>query len=194
VFVRKKQEADEVAKELNLSGLKTFSIHGDKSSGVRTRALEAFKEGKTRVLVATDIVARGIDIPTLEVVINYDIPHVTGDFIHRVGRTGRAGKRGLAITLLSPKEEVAMQDVERLMGKAIEREVIEGYAPKIEKAQRGARKTVDVKKKTDGAFGKKKSSSAPTKKKRKVTKRDAFKAHDSNKIKDDKKPKKRKRG
>jgi len=194
VFVRKKQEADEVAKELNLSGLKTFSIHGDKSSGVRTRALEAFKEGKTRVLVATDIVARGIDIPTLEVVINYDIPHVTGDFIHRVGRTGRAGKRGLAITLLSPKEEVAMQDVERLMGKAIEREIIEGYAPKIEKAQRGARKTVDVKKKTDGAFGKKKSSSAPTKKKRKVTKRDAFKAHDSNKIKDDKKPKKRKRG
>jgi len=193
VFVRKKQEADEVARELNLSGLKTFVIHGDKSSGVRARALEAFKEGKTRVLVATDIAARGIDIPMLEVVINYDIPHVTGDFIHRVGRTGRAGKAGLAITLLSPKEEIAMQDVERLMGKAIEREIIEGYEPKIEKAQRGARKTTDVKKKTDGAFGKKKSSFSPTKKKRKVTKRDAFKAHDANKTKDDKKSKKRKR-
>jgi ATP-dependent RNA helicase RhlE len=193
VFVRKKQEADEVAKELNASGLKTFVIHGDKSSGVRARALEAFKEGKTRVLVATDIAARGIDIPNLEVVMNYDIPHVTGDFIHRVGRTGRAGKRGLAITLLSPKEEIAMQDVERLMGKAIEREIIEGYEPKVEKAQRGARKSVDSKKKTDGAFGKKKNPSTPTKKKRKVTKRDGFKAFDASKPKDDKKSKQRKR-
>jgi len=194
VFVRKKQEADEVARELNLSGLKTFVIHGDKSSGVRARALSAFKEGKTRVLVATDIAARGIDIPNLEVVINYDIPHVTGDFIHRIGRTGRAGKKGLAITLLSPKEEVAMRDVEHLMGKAIEREIIEGYAPKVEKAQRGARKTAETKKKIDGAFGKKKSSISSTKKKRKVTKRDAFKAYDASKEKDDKKSKKRGRG
>jgi ATP-dependent RNA helicase RhlE len=183
VFVRKKQEADEVAKELNLSGLKTFVIHGDKSSGVRARALEAFKEGKTRVLVATDIAARGIDIPSLEVVINYDIPHVTGDFIHRIGRTGRAGKLGLAITLLSPKEEIAMKDVERLIGKAIEREEIDGYTPKVEKAQRGARKTKDVKKKTDGAFGKKREAKTVHQKKRKVTKRDAFKAYDAAKPK-----------
>jgi len=183
VFVRKKQEADEVAKELNLSGLKTFVIHGDKSSGVRARALEAFKEGKTRVLVATDIAARGIDIPSLEVVINYDIPHVTGDFIHRIGRTGRAGKLGLAITLLSPKEEIAMKDVERLIGKAIEREEIDGYTPKVEKAQRGARKTKDVKKKTDGAFGKKREAKTVHQKKRKVTKRDAFKAYDASKPK-----------
>ena len=175
VFVRKKQEADEVAKELNLSGLKTSVIHGDKSSGVRARALEAFKEGKVRVLVATDIAARGLDIPHLKVVINFDIPHVTGDFVHRVGRTGRAGREGLAITLVSPKEEVALKEVERLMGKAIERVEIEGYTPKVEKAQRGARKVVDKKKKTDGAFGRKKSSSTPTKKKRKTTKRDGFK-------------------
>jgi len=176
VFVRKKQEADEVAKELNLSGLKTSVIHGDKSLGVRTRALEAFKERKVRVLVATDIVARGLDIPNLAVVMNFDIPHVTGDFLHRIGRTGRAGKRGCAITLVSPKEEVALKDVERLMGKAIQREEIEGYTPKIEKVQRGARKkVVDRKKKTDGAFGRKKSSSTPTKKKRKTTKRDGFK-------------------
>jgi ATP-dependent RNA helicase RhlE len=191
VFVRKKEEADRVTEELNYSGLKTFAIHGDKSSGVRARALEAFKEGKTRVLVATDIVARGIDIPTLEVVINYDIPHVTGDFIHRIGRTGRAGRQGLAITLLSPKEEIAIKDVERLMGKSIEREEIEGYTPKIEKAQRGARKTTDIKKKTDGAFGKKKSSSVPTKKKRKVTKRDGFKRFDSEKKSEKKSSKKR---
>jgi ATP-dependent RNA helicase RhlE len=178
VFVRKKQEADEVARELNLSGLKTFVIHGDKSSGVRSRALSAFKEGKTRVLVATDIAARGLDIPNLEVVMNYDIPHVTGDFIHRIGRTGRAGKEGFAITLVSPKEEVALQDVERLLGKMIKREEIEGYTPKVEKVQRGARKTVDTKKKTDGAFGRKKLKEA-TGKKRKTTKRDRFKNFDA---------------
>ena len=189
VFVRKKEVADEVYKELNLSGLKTSVIHGGKSSGVRARALSAFKEGKVRVLVATDIAARGLDIPALLVVINYDIPHVTGDYIHRIGRTGRAGKSGLAITLVSPKEEVALKDVERLMGKAIEREEIEGYVPKIEKAQRGARKSVERKKKTDGAFGKKKSSTTPTNKKRKVTKRDAYKSFDEAKPKKEKKSK-----
>ena len=176
VFVRKKQEADEVGDELNSSGLKTVVIHGDKSSGVRARALEGFRNGKIRVLVATDIVARGIDIPSLDVVINYDIPHVTGDFIHRVGRTGRAGRKGLAITLLSPNEEVAMRDVERLMGKAIERQEIDGYTPKVEKVARGARKTTNRTKKVKGAFGDKKSRATPTKKRRKVTKRDGFKA------------------
>ncbi|MDQ7085721.1 MAG: C-terminal helicase domain-containing protein [Sulfurovum sp.] len=88
VFARKKEVADEVGKYLNLSGLKTAVIHGGKSAGDRTRALEGFKNTKIRVLVATDIAARGLDIPSLEVVINYDIPHVTGDFIHRIGRTG----------------------------------------------------------------------------------------------------------
>ena len=177
VFVRKKQEADEVEKELSLSGLKTSVIHGDKSSGVRTRALEAFRDGKVRVLVATDIVARGLDIPNLAVVINFDIPHVTGDFLHRIGRTGRAGKRGLAITLFSPKEEVALKEVERLMGKAIKREEIDGYTPKVEKAQRGARKVATQKRKVDGAFGyKKKKSSTTTKKKRKTTKRDGWRS------------------
>ena len=187
VFVRKKQEADEVAKELNLSGLKTLVIHGDKSSGVRKRALEAFKEEKIRVLVATDIAARGLDIPTLQVVMNYDIPHVTGDYIHRIGRTGRAGLKGLAITLVSPKEEVALKDVERLMGRAISREIIEGYAPKVTSQQRGARKNVNHTKKTDGAFGKKKSVKAPSKKKRKTTKRDGFKMFDEGKPKKEKK-------
>ena len=175
VFVRKKEEADEVTKELILSGLKTLVIHGDKSSGVRKRALETFKEGRVRVLVATDIVARGLDIPNLKVVISYDIPHVTGDFIHRIGRTGRAGQKGLAITLVTPKEEVALKDVERLMGRAIEREEIEGYTPKAEKIERGLRKSIDKKRKVDGAFGRKKSSSSSTKKKRKTTKRDGFK-------------------
>lgn len=189
VFARKKEVADEVGRELNLSGLVTAVIHGDKSSGERSRALEGFKEGKIRVLVATDIAARGLDIPNLNVVMNYDIPHVTGDFIHRIGRTGRAGAKGLAITLISPLEMVALKDVERLMGKKIPQERLEGYAPQQSSEQKGARKSVNIPKKTDGAFGKKrnKSASAPTKKKRKTTKRDGFKKFDEQKPKKDKK-------
>jgi ATP-dependent RNA helicase RhlE len=196
VFARKKEVADEVTKELNLSGLKTAVIHGGKSSGERTRALEGFKEGKIRVLVATDIAARGLDIPNLAVVMNYDIPHVTGDYIHRIGRTGRAGAKGLAITLISPLEMVALKDVEKLMGKAIPQEKLEGYAPKIIEKQKGARKNPKEYKKADGAFGKKKKKSTTfsTTKKRKTTKRDGFKVYDAAKQKEDKKSKKRSRG
>ena len=191
VFVRKKEVADEVTKELNLSGLKTAVIHGGKSSGERNRALEGFKEGKIRVLVATDIAARGLDIPTLGVVMNYDIPHVTGDYIHRIGRTGRAGAEGLAITLISPTEMVALKDVERLIGKNIPQERLEGYAPTVMVAQKGARKKPNEIKKADGAFGKKKKKSTTfsSTKKRKTTKRDGFKVYDAAKPKDDKKDK-----
>ena len=180
VFVRKKFEADVVAKELNLSGLKTAIIHGDKSSGNRSRALSDFKEGNVRVLVATDIAARGLDIPTLKIVINYDIPHVTGDYIHRIGRTGRAGGDGLAITLLSAHEEPAFKDVEKLLKKKIKREVIEGYEFAPPPTKKVANKSAKVHKKADGAFGRRKkhSASAATKKKRKVTKRDGFKQLD----------------
>ena len=193
VFVRKKELVDKVAKELNLWGLKTAVIHGEKSSGDRTRAINGFKEEKIRVLVATDIAARGLDIPNLSVVINYDLPHVTGDYIHRIGRTGRAGNRGLAITLLCDTEMAALRDVERLIGKKIPQERLEGYAPKVVTEQRGARKKVDEKRSIDGAFGnkKKKSSVAPKSKKRKTTKRDGFKQFDAEKPKPDKKDKKR---
>ena len=195
VFARKKEVADEVSKELNLSGLKTAVIHGGKSSGERSRALEGFKEGKIRVLVATDIAARGLDIPTLGVVMNYDIPHVTGDYIHRIGRTGRAGAEGLAITLISPNEMVALKDVERLIGKNIPQEKLEGYAPKVIVVQKGARKNPKEHKNTDGAFGKKKQTkTAPKSKKRKTTKRDGFKTYDAAKPKVEKKDKKRGRG
>lgn len=193
VFVRKKEVADEVSTELNLSGLKTAVIHGGKSSGERSRSLEGFKEGKIRVLVATDIAARGLDIPTLGVVMNYDIPHVTGDYIHRIGRTGRAGAKGLAITLISPLEMVALKDVERLMGKSILQEKLEGYAPKAIPKQKGARKNPNEHKNTDGAFGKKKTKVAtvPKSKKRKTTKRDGFKKFDAEKPKADRKNNKR---
>ena len=122
VFVRKKELADEVTKDLNLWGLKAAVIHGSRSLGERTRAMEGFKAGTIPILVATDIAARGLDIPNLEVVMNYDIPHVTGDYIHRIGRTGRAGATGLAITLISPLEMVALRDVEKLMGEKIPQE------------------------------------------------------------------------
>lgn len=196
VFVRKKEVADELCKELNLSGLNTAVIHGGKSSGDRSRALEGFKEGKIRVLVATDIAARGLDIPALGVVMNYDIPHVAGDYIHRIGRTGRAGAKGLAITLISPLEMVALKEVERLMGKSIPQEKLEGYAPSVIPKQKGARKNPNEHKNTDGAFGKKKTKtlSAPKSKKRKITKRDAFKTFDTVKPKAEKKDDKRGRG
>ena len=196
VFVRKKEVADDVTSELNLSGLKTAVIHGGKSSGERSRALDGFKEGKIRVLIATDIAARGLDIPNLAVVMNYDIPHVTGDYIHRIGRTGRAGAKGLAITLISPTEMVALKYVEKLMGKAIPQEKLEGYAPKVVVVQKGARKNPKEHKKADGAFGKKKKKSTTfsSTKKRKTTKRDGFKVYDAAKPKEDKKSKSSKRG
>ncbi|MFT7879146.1 MAG: DEAD/DEAH box helicase [Sulfurimonas sp.] len=188
VFVRKKAEADIVAKELNDSGLKTAVIHGEKSSGERSRALGNFKEGKIRVLVATDIAARGLDIPSLEVVFSYDIPHVTQDYIHRIGRTGRAGREGVAITLISPHEMVALRDVERMLGRAIPKENLEGYAPKDSGVHKGARKNAKQKR-AQGAFGnkKKRSGTFSKSKKRKTTKRDGFKVYDANKSTKDKK-------
>lgn len=184
VFVRKRAEADLVAEELNLSGLKTGVIHGQKSSGERSKALNNFKEKKIRVLVATDIAARGLDIPSLETVFSYDIPHVTQDYIHRIGRTGRAGRRGKAFTLISPSEMIALREVERMLGRAIPQEKLEGYAPKVMDSQKGARKS-SKSKSADGAFGnkKKKSSTFSKTKKRKTTKRDGFKVYDADKNK-----------
>lgn len=172
VFVRKRGEADQVAKELKLSGLDTAVIHGEKSPGERTRALNDFKNKSVRVLVATDIAARGLDIPNLEVVFNYDVPHVTQDFIHRTGRTGRVGKEGLAITLILPSEMVALREVERMLGKPLPKEKIEGYAP--------LKDETPVRKRTVKSTAKKRQGS-PVQKKRKTTKRDGFKALDASK-------------
>jgi len=175
VFVRKKELVDKLRDELTSSGLHAVSIHGDMKSGARAKSLAQFKSKKARVLVATDITARGIDIPELEVVINYDIPHVKSDYIHRIGRTGRAGNDGLAITLISPDEYLSLKDLERVLGKAIPKEYLDGYAPeKSEKVQKGARSPNKQKLKTAGAFGKKKKPDRSSKK-RKTTKRDAWK-------------------
>ena len=175
VFVRKKVLADKLCHILNESGLKTEAIHGDKTSGARSRALSQFKEGSIRVLVATDIAARGLDIPSLEVVINYDIPHVPGDYIHRIGRTGRAGRAGLAITLNTPEEAIALKDLERLLGKAIPKELLPEYVPPKLPAHNKKSKAKQEKKKTAGAFGRKKHKAPRASKKRKTTKRDGWK-------------------
>jgi ATP-dependent RNA helicase RhlE len=196
VFTRTKHGANKLTKQLEEAGISAAAIHGNKSQGARTKALASFKANEIRVLVATDIAARGLDIPNLSYVINYDLPHVTGDYIHRIGRTGRAGNKGLAITLLCDAEMIALRDVERLIGKKIPQERLDGYAPKVVIEQRGARKKKEEKRSTDGAFGnkKRKSSVVRKSKKRKTTKRDGFKQFDTLKTKSEKKDKKWGRG
>jgi ATP-dependent RNA helicase RhlE len=133
IFTRTKQTADELAKEMCKDGILTESIHGDKSQGARERALAQFKQGKTRALVATDVAARGIDIIDLKYVINYELPYVAEDYIHRIGRTGRAGNTGLAISLMSPNEEWLLEAVEKVLDNVLVQQWFPGYEPDLSK-------------------------------------------------------------
>lgn len=121
VFSRTKHGADNISRLLKKSGIKSEAIHGDKSQGQRQRALSNFKAGTTRVMVATDIAARGIDIQELEIVINYDLPDVAETYVHRIGRTGRAGHLGTAVTFCSEEEQPKIRDIQGLIGKKINR-------------------------------------------------------------------------
>ena len=121
VFTRTKRGADKIAHLLEKRSHKSNRIHGDRSQSQREAALRSFKSGKTRVLVATDVAARGIDIDSVSHVINYDIPEVPEDYVHRIGRTGRAGNKGRAITLVTAGEEHAMRAIEKLTGQTVER-------------------------------------------------------------------------
>ncbi len=129
VFSRTKHGADKLCAHLEKFGLKTTAIHGNKSQGARTRALKDFKSGKVTVLVATDIAARGLDIDQLPVVINFDLPMVAEDYIHRIGRTGRAGAEGLAISLVSQDEAGLLRDIRRLLKQDIAVNSVEGFEP-----------------------------------------------------------------
>ena len=129
VFTRTKHGADKLTRRLNADAIRALAIHGNKSQSVRTRALAEFKAGTVRVLVATDIAARGIDIEELPHVVNYDLPNVPEDYVHRIGRTGRAGARGEAISLVCVDEHAFLRDIERLLRKPIRREVIAGFEP-----------------------------------------------------------------
>lgn len=132
VFTRTKQGADELAKEMCKDGLKTEAIHGDKSQGARERALEGFKTGTIRVLVATDVASRGLDIQQLKYVINYELPHNAEDYIHRIGRTGRAGETGLAITLLSADEKWLLDEVHKIIDTPLMQQWLPGYEPNLD--------------------------------------------------------------
>jgi len=129
VFTRTKHGADKLTRQLNDDKIRALAIHGNKSQGVRTRSLAEFKDGDLRVLVATDIAARGIDIDQLPHVVNYDLPNVPEDYVHRIGRTGRAGATGEAISLVCVDEHAFLRDIERLLRKPIRREVIAGFEP-----------------------------------------------------------------
>lgn len=127
IFVRTKHGADRLAKQLHKDGLSTAAIHGDKAQGARQRALDDFKQGAVRVLVATDIAARGLDITELPYVVNYDLPQIAEDYVHRIGRTGRAGASGEAITLIGPDELGALQDIEKLTQQVLPTQILPGY-------------------------------------------------------------------
>ncbi|MDN5864293.1 MAG: DEAD/DEAH box helicase [Gammaproteobacteria bacterium] len=131
VFTRTKHGANRLARQLETDGLNTAVIHGNKSQGARTRALEAFKAGKVRVLVATDIAARGLDINQLPHVVNYELPNVPEDYVHRIGRTGRAGRVGEAISLVCNEEKTYLADIERLLKRELPKVAIEGYEPTV---------------------------------------------------------------
>ncbi|MCK6391419.1 MAG: DEAD/DEAH box helicase [Azonexus sp.] len=146
VFARTKHGADALARTLDKAGIKSAAIHGDKSQGARTRALNDFKDGKLVTLVATDIAARGIDIDALPYVINYELPNVPEDYVHRIGRTGRAGMEGEALSLVCHDERGQLKDIEKLIKRSLERVVIEGFeqsasaAPRPVQPPRGPRK------------------------------------------------------
>jgi len=129
VFSRTKHGADKLCKFLDASGLRTAAIHGNKSQNARTKALKEFKNGKITILVATDIAARGLDIDQLPIVINYDLPMVAEDYVHRIGRTGRAGAEGLAVSLVAQEEVRLLRDIRRLLKQDIAIENVAGYEP-----------------------------------------------------------------
>jgi len=129
VFTRTKRGANKLTKVLNEYGIKADAFHGNKSQGARTKALENFKSKKTQVLVATDIAARGIDISLLPQVVNYDLPYLPEDYIHRIGRTARAGQEGRAISLVSADEVKMLRAIEKLLKFTLPRNEIEGFKP-----------------------------------------------------------------
>ncbi|MFT5722880.1 MAG: ATP-dependent RNA helicase RhlE [Motiliproteus sp.] len=158
IFTRTKQSADQLASEMVKDGLKALSIHGDKSQGARERALEAFRQGELRALVATDVAARGLDIDQLKYVINYELPFKAEDYIHRIGRTGRAGGSGVAISLLSSEENYLLEEIEVILKTSLLPQWLPGYEPDLNRQPPITRKnsaTAQKHRARDRALGKK---------------------------------------
>jgi ATP-dependent RNA helicase RhlE len=127
IFTRTKHGANRLAQQLEQDGITAAAIHGNKSQGARTRALAGFKDGDVRALVATDIAARGLDIDRLPHVVNFDLPQVPEDYVHRIGRTGRAGADGTAVSLVAPDERPLLTAIERMLGRRVASQVIDGF-------------------------------------------------------------------
>ncbi|HVL74807.1 MAG TPA: DEAD/DEAH box helicase [Noviherbaspirillum sp.] len=140
VFTATKRDADTIADRLNINGFAAAALHGDMHQGARNRTLDALRRGQVRVLVATDVAARGIDVPGITHVVNYDLPKFAEDYVHRIGRTGRAGRNGLAISLVNHSETVNIKRIERFTKQLIPVDVIEGLEPKKSAAPRSTRK------------------------------------------------------
>jgi ATP-dependent RNA helicase RhlE len=145
IFSRTKFGADRLSKQLEQDGIEAQAIHGDKSQGHRTKVLQEFKTGKLRVLVATDVAARGLDIEDLPIVVNYDLPHQAEDYVHRIGRTGRAGKFGLAVTLVTPDDLWMLKEIELLIKQVITQQVLPGYEhdPRFNHSSKGTHKSAE---------------------------------------------------
>ncbi len=131
VFTRTKYGADKLTRHLTREGIPAAAMHGDKAQSTRLRTLEDFRAGRLRILVATDVAARGIDVDDIAMVVNFDVPTDPEIYVHRVGRTARAGAQGLALTLMSPDEWLLMADIEKLIGRAFPREVVPGFEPSV---------------------------------------------------------------
>ena len=166
VFTRTKHGANKLTEQLGHDGIAALAIHGNKSQSARTRALAEFKSGRLTVLVATDIAARGIDIDQLPHVVNYDLPNVPEDYVHRIGRTGRAGATGEAVSLVSIDDREFLRDIEKLIRRTIPQEVVPGFAPDatapMQPVARGAaRRAQPAAKHPPNAGGRHKGASQP---------------------------------
>ena len=148
VFTRTKHGANRLAQQLVRDGISADAIHGNKSQNHRTRTLAEFKDGELRVLVATDIAARGLDIEELPHVVNYDLSHVPEDYVHRIGRTGRAGVEGEAVSLVCMEEKSLLSAIERLLGRSIERRVVPGFEPGRGGAEAATKTATDARART----------------------------------------------
>lgn len=162
IFTRTKHGANKLTQKLEKSKITAAAIHGNKSQGARTKALAYFKENKIRVLVATDIAARGLDIPLLPHVINFELPNVPEDYVHRIGRTGRAGAVGEAISLVCSEELDYLKAIEKVLNERIEMEIIEGYEP----TDTAPPKAASTQKKKKGSGGNSRSQNSNGKPKR----------------------------
>ena len=168
VFTRTKHGANKLTEKLIKSNISAAAIHGNKSQGARTKALKNFKENSIKVLVATDIAARGLDIPLLPHVINFELPNVPEDYVHRIGRTGRAGAAGEAISLVCSEETEYQNEIEKLLNEKLDSEIVKGFEPTDTAAPKRAATQ------SKGSFGKKKKPSNTTTPEVKSTKKKAF--------------------